>query len=76
MEAVRARLDDHDRRLASLEENHPSILAVEVRELRQDVRDLREEVKANKRAQWALAVSILLGALSVAVSASQIAGTG
>ncbi len=73
-EAIQVRLDEHARRLSNLERTEPAVLAVEVRQLRDDVHDLREDLKANKRAQWALAVSILLGALSVAVTASQIAG--
>jgi len=80
VEAIQVRLAEQDRRLTGLERTlettQPAVLAVEVRQLRDEVHDLRDELKANKRAQWALAVSILLGALTVAVTASQIAGTG
>jgi hypothetical protein len=38
--------------------------------------ELSDMVTANPRAQWALAAAILVGALSVAVTASQIAGGG
>lgn len=79
-EALQVRLGEQDRRITNiertLETTQPAVLAVEVRQLRDEVHDLRDEVKANKRAQWALAVSILVGALSVAVTASQIAGGG
>ncbi len=78
-EAFQVSLKEHERRITGLERTlettQPAVLAVEVRQLRDDVHDLREEIKANRRAQWALAVSILLGALSIAVTASQIAGS-
>lgn len=74
MEAVRVRLDDHARRLSELEQNHPAVQAVELRELREDVRELRDEVKANKRAQWTLAAAIVAGAVTLAFTAVQIAG--
>ena len=77
-EAIQVRLDSHQERISDLERTlettSPAVLAVELRQLSTQVQDLREELKANRRAQWALAVSILLGALSVAVTASQIAG--
>ena len=78
IDAIQVRLDSHQERISDLERTlettSPAVLAVELRQLSTQVQDLREELKANRRAQWALAVSILLGALSVAVTASQIAG--
>lgn len=75
-DAVRVRLDEHSRRLDALERTEPAVIANQVRELRTDVQELREEVKANKRAQWALASAIVIGALSIAATAIQIAGGG
>lgn len=74
--AVRVQLDEHSRRLDALERTEPAVIANQVKELRADVHDLRDEVKANKRAQWALASAIVVGAVSVALTALQIAGPG
>lgn len=75
-EAVQVRLEEHHRRLTNLERTEPAVIATEVRELRSDLQELRDEVRANKRAQWALASAIVVGALSIAVTAIQIAGGG
>ena len=87
VEAIQVRLDSHAERLTDLERTlettQPAVLAVEVRQLRAEVQGVREElreirndVKANTRSTWALAVSVLVGVLSIAVTASQIAGGG
>ena len=84
-EAIQVRLESHDKRLAGLERTlettQPAVLAVEVRQLRAELQgirgelhELRNDVKASTRSTWALAVSLLVGVLSIAVTASQIAG--
>lgn len=70
------RLEEHSRRLAELERTQPAVIAVEVRELREDVHELRDKVNANTRAQWALASALVAAALSLAFVALQIAGGG
>jgi hypothetical protein len=60
----------------TLDRTQPAVIATEVRQLRADFKDLSDKVTANTRAQWALAAAILVGALSVAVTASQVAGGG
>lgn len=76
VEAVRVRLDEHHRRLTELEHTQPAVIATEVKELREDVRELRDKVAANTRAQWSLAVAIVVGAISLAFTALQVSGTG
>lgn len=60
----------------TLDRTQPAVIATEVRQLRADFKDLSDKVTANTRAQWALAAAILVGALSVAVTASQVSGGG
>lgn len=75
-DAIHVRLEEHSRRLSELERTQPAVIATEVRQLRDEFKDLSDKVTANTRAQWALAAAILVGALSVAVTASSIAGGG
>lgn len=75
-DAIQVRLDEQNRRLIELERTQPAVIANEVRQLRTDVHELREEIRDNKRAQWALATALLIGALSVALTGFQIAGPG
>jgi hypothetical protein len=79
-DAIHVRLDAHQERIRklenTLERTQPAVIATEVRQLREDFKELSDKVTANTRAQWALAAAILVGALSVAVTASQIAGGG
>lgn len=71
LDAQKERIEKVER---TLERTQPAVIATEVRQLREDFRELSDKVTANTRAQWALAAAILVGALSVAVTASQIAG--
>lgn len=75
-DVLQVRLDDHARRITDLERTQPAVISAEVKELRADVQELRDEVRANKRAQWSLAVAILVGAITLAFTALQISGTG
>ena len=75
-------LEDHGRRLTSLEDVRPAVLAAEVRELREDIaevraelRDVRDELKANRRSLYTVALSVAGGAITFAFTAFQIWGT-
>lgn len=74
-------LEDHSRRLSSLEASHPAVLATEVRELREDIaqvraelRDFREELHANRRSLYMVTLSVLGGAVAFAFTAFQVWG--
>lgn len=74
IDGVQARLEDHGRRLTDLERTQPAVTASEVKALAQDVHDLRDEMRALKRALYGLAFSIAGGAVLFAFTAFQIWG--
>ena len=76
LERVVTTIEDHARRLLSLEAANPALIAQEVRQLRDDLaevraelRDFREELKANRRATYTVSLTVLAGAISFAFSA-------
>ena len=73
-EAVQVRLEEHHRRLSELERTQPAVMASELREVRADIREINDKLTASTRAQWAVAMAIVVGSLSIAVTAIQIAG--
>jgi hypothetical protein len=75
LERVTATLEDHSRRLGEIERVQPAVVAAEVRELRTDVLELREEVRATKRALYTVALSVAGGAITFAFTAFQIWGS-
>jgi hypothetical protein len=76
MEAMRARVEDHGRRLDALEASQPAVIAAQVQNLAKDVEDLRDEMRALKRALYGLAISIAGGSVLFAFTAFQLWGGG
>lgn len=74
IDAVQVALADHARRLADLERTQPAVIAAKVEELGKDVLELRDEMRALKRALYGLAFSIAGGAVLFAFTAFQIWG--
>ena len=75
LERVATTVEDHARRLRELEAAQPAVLAAEVRELRADVLETKEELKATKRALYTVALSVAGGAITFAFTAFQIWGS-
>lgn len=73
-DGVNQQLSDHARRLADLERTQPAVIANKVEELGKDVLELRDEMKALKRALYGLAISIAGGSVIFAFTAFQIWG--
>ena len=69
-------IEEHARRLSELEDAKPQVLASEVRQIRQELHDLREDVKATKRALYTVALSVAGGAITFAFTAFQLWGSG
>ena len=76
VEAIQVRLDEHGRRLTDLERTQPAVLAAELRELRADLAEVREEQRATKRALYTVALSVTAAAVTFAFTVFQIWGTG
>lgn len=75
VEAIGVRLEEHGRRIGEIERTQPAVTASQVRELGQDIIELREEMRALKRALYSLAISITGGAVLFAFTAFQIWGS-
>jgi transposase-like protein len=73
-DVFQVRLDEHHRRLSELERTQPAVLAAELRELRNDLAEVREEQRATKRALYTVALSVAAGAVTFAFTAFQIWG--
>jgi predicted component of type VI protein secretion system len=71
---LQVRLDEHARRLRDLEETKPAVIANEVSALSRDFLELRDEMRALKRALYGLTISIASGAVIFAFTAFQIWG--
>jgi len=76
MEAVQVKLDELYRRVADLEHTQPAVIASNVKVLSEDVLELRDEMRALKRALYGLSISIAAGAVVFAFTAFQIWGAG
>lgn len=76
IDAVQTRLEDHGRRLADLERTQPAVIAKEVDELGKDMLDLRDEMRALKRALYSVALSVMAAALIFAATANSLWGGG
>ena len=74
LERVANEVENHARRLEALERHDPAGLVVEVRELRADVAELKDETRATKRALYTVALSVAGGAITFAFTAFQIWG--
>lgn len=75
LERAAVTLEDHGRRLETLEAANPAVIAAEVRELRADVLETKSELRATKRALYTVALSVAGGAITFAFTAFQIWGT-
>jgi hypothetical protein len=73
---IAARTDELVRRLDGFEKHHPAVIAEQLRNLKVDVIELREEVTGLKRSLYTLAVSISSGAALFALTAFQLWGRG
>lgn len=73
-EATQVRLDELYRRMADVERTQPAVIATRVEELGKDVIELRDEMRALKRALYGLAVSIAGGAVLFAFTAFSLWG--
>lgn len=71
-DAIHVRLDEHSRRLADLERTQPAVVANEVQGIKEDVRDIKDEIRSFKRAAYTLATTIAGGAVVVAFTAWQL----
>jgi len=76
MEAVQVKLDELYRRVGDLERTQPAVIATNVKALAEDVLELRDEMRALKRALYGLSISIATGAVVFAFTAFQIWGAG
>ena len=81
LERVVTTIEEHARRIVALEETNPALVAQEVRELRGDLaevrvelRDFRDELKANRKATYTVTLAVLAGAISFAFTAFQVWG--
>lgn len=70
-----AKIEDFERRISGIESAKPDVLAAEVRELRADILEVKDEVKATKRALYTVALSVAGGAITFAFTAFQIWGS-
>lgn len=73
-DAIHVRLDEHARRLGELERTQPAVVASEVRGIQHDLEDLRDEMRALRRALYGVALSVAGGAVIFAFTAFQIWG--
>lgn len=73
-DAIHVRLDEHARRLGELERTQPAVVASEVRGIQHDLEDLRDEMRALRRALYGVALSVASGAVIFAFTAFQIWG--
>jgi hypothetical protein len=71
-DAIHVRLDEHARRLAELERTQPAVVASQVQGIKEDLTEIREEIRSFKRAAYSLAISIAGGAVIVALTAWQL----
>jgi hypothetical protein len=74
VDAIQVRLEEHARRIAELERTQPAVTASHVADVQEDVRELKEEMKAQKRALYAVALSVASGAVIFAFSAFTVWG--
>lgn len=75
LERLATTVEDHTRRITELEATQPAVLAAEVRELRADVIETKNELKATKRALYTVALSVAGGAITFAFTAFQLWGS-
>ena len=68
------RLGSLETRVQRLEDLDPSVVRQQVKDVTQDVRDLRDDFKAVKQALYTAALTFAGGAILIAVTAWQITG--
>ena len=81
LERVVTTMEDHARRLTTLEATNPALVAQEVRELRAnlaearaELHEFRDELKANRKGTYTVTLAVLAGAISFAFTAFQVWG--
>lgn len=67
-------LEDHARRLSELESAKPAVLANEIRQLREDLHEVRDELRQTKRGLYTVGLTVAGGLVTWALTLYQISG--
>lgn len=72
VDALTVRVDDHGRRISRLEndldQNTPKVLASEIHNLREDIREARAEVRGLRRTVITFAFTVAVAAIGLALT--------
>lgn len=71
-DAIHVSIAELGRRVQAIENTNPAVTASQVRDLHEDMRDIRDELRSLRRAWYALATAIAGGTAVVALTAWQL----